>query len=237
MVTSKFASSVFLIGMSAGIFAQVTPTVATPSGYYTYNPNSETRAFCKKYKKPLPAGELVLSDDLTFSCKIKDSTGVRETLGTYAIEGDLVRFSVEVGLGQDIPHVMRFNGRGLLGPGVAFSKQAGKVAPEEIPGVIGVANVVGINGDYYGNGDSKILLSFTGGKRFSYSGLGYKSSGEYTYDKETRTLKLIYRMIDGKKAEFDMSKSIQVQEDGTFTIERCVYRAKDQVVAKEQTGG
>lgn len=223
MANLKITVLAFSLGIAASLSAQ-----SAPNGYYSFNPNAETRAFCKKHKKPLPTGELVLSEDLTFSCKIKDATGIRETLGTYSVEADLVRFTVEVGLGQDLPHVMRFNGRGLVGQGAAFTRQNEKVAPAEIAGVIGVANLVEINGDYLGNGDPKILLRFTGGKRFSYSGLGYSSSGEYTFDNATRTLKLIYRMIDGQKAEFEMSKSILVQEDGTFTIEKCLYKPKTQ---------
>ncbi|MGV3615310.1 MAG: hypothetical protein ACO1SV_08250 [Fimbriimonas sp.] len=215
-------------------------------GGYRYVPDDAVKEHCRKHRLPLPKGELVLRDDFTFSLVVNDRDGVAKTLGTYVVENDLVRFTVEEGLGRDLPHVMRLSQRGMNGKGAAFSRIVVKVggpgpiaavktvtpppapvvAPE--PPMAAGSRIEGVWTSYRnGLEDKSIKMTFFPSGRFKFTGLGVSSAGEYAFDPGSAIFVLTYREIDGQRLEdgVNISKRILLEEEGTsFTIEKFQYR-------------
>lgn len=212
-------------------------------GGYRYVPDDAVKEHCKKHKLIVPKGELILREDFTFSLAVNDQEGIQQTLGTYVVENDLVRFNVETGIGRDLPHVMRIGQRGLNGKGAAFSRIVVKssgvattVVKETAPVAVNVsvpsaAPSGRIDGTWtvYRNGteDRSIRMTFTANGRFKFTGVGVSSAGEYTFEPGSAIFTIIYREIDGQRIEegLNLTKRILLEEEGTsFTIEKCVYR-------------
>lgn len=227
--------------------AQLTSIV----GGYRYVPDDSVKEHCRKHKLMVPKGELILRDNFTFCLAVNDQDGIQQTLGTYVIENDLVRFTVETGIGRDLPHVMRIGQRGLNGKGAAFSRivvktSPGGVATPEVktPGANPGATPVTVNvaipasvpssridgaWNVYRNGleDRTIRMTFTANGRFKFTGVGVSSAGEYSFEPESSVFVLTYREIDGQKLQdgVRITKRILLEEEGTsFTIEKCTYR-------------
>ncbi len=240
----------FLVGAllvsSVISFAQMLPI----AGSYRYVPDDAVKDHCKRHKLQVPKGEIVLRDDRTFSLTINDSEGVHTTLGSYVVENDLVRFSVEEGLGRDLPSVMRLSKRGLNGKGAAYSRVVVKVqegatvekvvtppappidvAPPATDGIRGKTNGVW---SVWRNGreDKTIRLTIRDGKFkcLMFMDGTLSSSGDVEYDDATNSFTLVYREVDGRPLSPDsfMRKKIYLEEEGTtFFIEKFQYRRKE----------
>lgn len=234
-----FMRKLLLLGLFALCSSSFATQLTAISGTYRYVPDEAVKEHCKKHKQPIAKGELILRDDFSFSLAVNDQDGIQQTLGTYIVENDLVRFSVETGIGRDLPHVMRVGPRGLNGKGAAFSRVVVKTssagvktveiksavtAPVDVPAgrIEGTWNV-------FRNGaeDRTIRMTFTANGRFHFTGVGVSSAGEYAFEPETSIFVLTYREIDGQKLEegVRISKRVLLEEEGaSFTIEKCTYR-------------
>jgi hypothetical protein len=215
------------------------------AGNYRFVPDDAIKEHCRKHKLPLPKGELVLRDDNTFTLSMNDEDGVHRTYGSYVVEKDLIRFSVEDGLGQELPHVMRLGPRGLNGRGAAFARSiAGsappakpttdpEVAPTAAPAaplapkapMPPTAPTTPMAGRLEGawtashNGieDRTVRITFLPNGRFKYVGMGVSSAGEYAFEPESSLFVLTYREIDGQKVddETHIVKRVLLEEEGT----------------------
>lgn len=230
-----------LLGLFALTSLSSAAQLQSIAGSYRYVPDEAVKEHCRKHKLAVPKGELILRDDFTFGLAVNDNEGIQQTLGTYVVEGDLIRFNVETGIGRDLPHVMRIGPRGLNGKGAAFSRVVAKATATKtpVPTPSATVNVVvpaeapagRIDGAWtaYRNGieDRTIRMTFTANGRFRFTGVGVSSAGEYRFDPESSTFTLTYREVDGQPLPDggSFTKRILLEEEGTsFTIEKCLYR-------------
>lgn len=211
------------------------------AGTYKFVPDPTVVEYNKRKKLEIPRGEIVLRDDYTFALTINDNEGIHRTLGRYSVEKDLVRFTVEEGDGNELPHLMRFSKRGLNGRGAAFTRVMGKLGPSKTPVPTEVVEegpdvdpaklfIDQLQGSWtaYRNEkeDRTIRLTVTGSK-WKFYGVGVSSGGELELDVDGHCFILVYKLVDGQPLEagVNMRKRITFAEDGSgFVIEGCQYR-------------
>jgi hypothetical protein len=230
-----------LLGLFALTSLSSAVQVQSIVGSYRYVPDDAVKEHCRKHKLTVPKGELILREDFTFSLAVNDHDGIQQTLGTYVVENDLVRFNVETGIGRDLPHVLRVGQRGLNGKGAAYSRvvvKSSSTTPVVRPPVAVVEPITPapapsgrIDGAWtaYRNGveDRTIRMTFTPNGRFRFTGVGVSSAGEYRFDPESSIFTLTYREVDGQRLPDggSFTKRVLLEEEGTsFTIEKCLYR-------------
>jgi hypothetical protein len=225
---------IFLLALGALSTSASSFEAPTATGSYRLVPDDAVREHCRKHRLPLPKGQLTLRSDRTFTLSVNDEDGVRRTYGSYAVEQDLVRFSVEDGLGQELPHVMRLGPRGLNGRGAAFARIMTTPKPAEVDAAPIEAPTPGpasrLEGTWTAarNGleDPTIRMTFLPGGRFRFTGLGVSLAGEYAFQSESSLFILTYREIDGQRVEdtVHIVKRVLLEEEGaSFTIEKYVY--------------